>query len=102
MAASAVAIYFAELGGLVLGASLELGAWSFALRRHSCLNASTGSILAARKAGYRPKTTPTSAEMLKASSGDQKVMIVFIPAVCATIEGMAMPSKTPMIPPAPA
>ena len=43
---------------------------------YSCRSASTGSISAARKAGYNPKTTPTSAEMLKAIAGDHGVTIV--------------------------
>ena len=40
-------------------------------------------------------------EMVKARNGDQKVMIVFIPAVWVTTSGIVMPKSTPIIPPIP-
>ena len=49
-------------------------------RAYSCLSASTGSISAARIAGYIPNNTPTRAEIVNATRGDQTVMIVFMPA----------------------
>src|ERR1043166_4325937 len=47
--------------------------------RHSCLNASTGSISAARMAGERPRRMPTMAEMEKAMRGDQRGGMGFMP-----------------------
>lgn len=47
---------------------------------HSWRRASTGSMVAARQAGYRPKTTPTPAEIKKARIGALGVMIVRISA----------------------
>lgn len=45
---------------------------------HSCRKASTGSILAARRAGYSPKMIPTNPEIVKAMIGDQNVTIVLM------------------------
>jgi len=67
---------------------------------HSCRRASTGCMFAARNAGYRPNTTPTKAEIEKASKGDQSVIIVFIPAAWLTMKGIVIPNSTPRMPPA--
>ena len=39
--------------------------------------------------------------MPKASGGDQKVTMVIMPALQVTMNGIATPSNTPMMPPAP-
>ena len=46
-----------------------------------------------------PNTLPTSAEMEKAMTGDQGVMIVIMSAKRRMMKGMAMPRTTPMRPP---
>src|SRR5579871_2515099 len=66
---------------------------------YTCRNASIGSSLAARRAGYTPLARPTRTETPKATSGTQGRMIVGSPVTPDMTNASAMPSAVPASPP---
>ena len=60
-----------------------------------------GRRLAASRAGYIPKPTPTNVENRNAMPTENEVTMVDISEKRAIASDVPMPAKTPMIPPTP-